>query len=377
MPTKPTILIRIFLLSFSLSLFTCTNPVSPEYQFIDGLLYIEGFVGTTEGSSFVKITKSEVAPNYRNVVIHNAYVNFVNADTGARFFLSQLNGGNDYLPYSSFKGEVGERWYLEVILPDDPNVYRSEIETIRPSVAVNELSFRYDKKLIYSEDYDRYVPGHEISISLDDPGDQIDYYYWRVKTYDKVRFCKVCYDGYYRGFINCNPQNYQPYYTYVCESDCWHIEFGNTIEVFSDKFSDGATTSSLPIANIILTRKTKILAEIHQFSITPKAYEYYRTIKDLINNNGGLNAPLPAALIGNMYNPDNLEQLVLGRFTAASATTKSIMIDRTLLAENPLEYQMDAMPEKENDPIPRPYQYTAPCENSRFRTSIRPEGWID
>src|SRR5690606_32666617 len=137
------------------------------------------------------------------------------------------------------------------------------------------------------------------------------------------------------------------------------------------------TTSSLPIANIILTRKTKILAEIHQFSITPKAYEYYRTIKDLINNNGGLNAPLPAALIGNMYNPDNLEQLVLGRFTAASATTKSIMIDRTLLAENPLEYQMDAMPEKENDPIPRPYQYTAPCENSRFRTSIRPEGWID
>src|SRR5690606_14931220 len=145
MPTKPTILIRIFLLSFSLSLFTCTNPVSPEYQFIDGLLYIEGFVGTTEGSSFVKITKSEVAPNYRNVVIHNAYVNFVNADTGARFFLSQLNGGNDYLPYSSFKGEVGERWYLEVILPDDPNVYKSEIETIRPSVAVNELSFRYDK----------------------------------------------------------------------------------------------------------------------------------------------------------------------------------------------------------------------------------------
>ncbi|WP_100614997.1 DUF4249 domain-containing protein [Confluentibacter citreus] len=378
MPTKPILFHKIIVLTLSFTLLTCTNPVSPEYQFIEGLIYIEGFVGTTEGSSFVTITESDVAVYYRNIFVSGANVYFVNANSAEKIPLFEDN--SQYIPDPNFKGELGENWFLEVNLPNGKQ-YLSEIETINPSVPIKEINVRYDKQLEFVEDYKKYAPGHEVSVTFDDPENQTNYYYWRFKTYDKAQICKICERGYFRD--NCIPFDpfflgYREYYTYWCESDCWQIEFGNKIHIFSDEFSNGATTSSLPVANVYLTRKSKILVELQQFSLTPKAYEYYRTIKDLIDNNGGFNAPLPAALIGNMYNPEDSNEYVLGRFTASSATTKQIMIDRTMIEDQVVGTQLKTVSENQGDPgLPVDILLVAPCEESKYRTSTEPEGWIE
>lgn len=381
MPTKPILFQKIILLTLSFTLVTCSNPISPEYQFIEGLLYIDGFVGTTQGSSYVKITESDVAVYYRNIFVSGANVYFINANSEEKIPLFEYN--SQYIPDPNFKGELGENWFLEVNLPNGKQ-YLSEIETINPSVPIKELNVRYDKQLEFNEDYNKYVPGHQVSITFDDPGHQTNYYYWRFKTYDKVQFCKICEKGLFRDnncilYTPAEERQYPLYYTYWCESDCWQIDYGNKIQIFSDKFSNGTTTSSLPVANLLLTRRTKILVEIEQFSLTHKAYEYYRTIKDLIDNNGGFNAPLPASLIGNMYNPQDPNEYVLGRFTASSATTKSIMIDRTIVEESPLDNQIRTLPENDtNIPLLKlPPILTAPCEESKYRTPTQPEGWIE
>ena len=377
MPTRPYPFQRIVFFLSSLLLLTCTNPVSPEYQFIEGMIYIEGFIGTTEGASYIKVTESDVALYYRNIFVSGANAFFVNADTNEKTPLIEDNF--QYIPPTNFKGEVGQKWYLEVNLPNG-NQYFSEVETINPSVPIKALNVRYDKQLEFIEDYDKYVPGHEVSVTFDDPANETNYYYWRFKTYDKIMICQICYEGRFRN-NECIPPFFGPgspsyYYTYWCDSDCWQIDYGNKIYIFSDEFSNGTTTSSLPIAHIPLNRTTKLLVEIQQYSLTPKAYEYYKTIKDLVDNNGGFNAPLPAALIGNIYNPNDPNEYVLGRFTASSATTKTIMIDRTFIEETPLESQISANPE----PIPMPPEIwvdKAPCEESIHRTSIQPEGWME
>ncbi|MFI0430220.1 DUF4249 family protein [Mariniflexile sp. HMF6888] len=376
MPTKPNLFQKVSLFFLSFIFLTCTDPVKPDYQFVDGLIYIDGFIGTAERSSYVTIKESNVTKyNYKNIFVSGANVYFVNADSKEKIQLFEEN--SQYVPPPNFKGELEESWFLEVNLPNGKQ-YLSEIETINPSVPIKELNATYNKQLEFSEDYDRYVPGHEISITFDDPENQTNYYYWQFKTYDKVQICKICNHGYFRdGCIGFDPflPGYSDYFTYWCDSDCWQIDYGNKIQIFSDKFSNGTTTTSLPIANILLNRKTKVLVEIQQFSLTPKAYNYYRIIKDLIDNNGGFNAPLPAALIGNIYNPQDSNEYVLGRFTATSATTMYIMIDRTLIQESQLEPQI--IPLQETDPAPMPYEYTAPCEENRYRTSIEPEGWIE
>ena len=371
MLTKPKL--KRFIALSLLSLFTCTNPVAPEYQFIDGMIYIDGFIGTTEGSSYVNVTESDVALYYRNIFVSGANISFVNAISGKRIALYEDD--SKYIPEDfNFKGEVGEKWYLEANLPNGKK-YLSEIETINPSIPIKDISVKYDKQLEYVEDYNKYVPGHEVSVTFDDPEDQTNYYYWRYKTYDKVQICKICYEGKFRDNKCIDAPNVD-YYTYYCDSNCWQIDYSNTIKIFSDKFSNGITTSSYPVGNVLLTRKTKVLVEIQQFSITPKAYEYYRAIKDLVDNNGGFNAPLPAALIGNMYNPEDSNEFVLGRFTAASATTKSIMIDRTTVEESSIETPIKPKPEPPPT-SPGPVYDKAPCEESRSKTSIEPIGWIE
>ncbi|MAW94785.1 MULTISPECIES: DUF4249 domain-containing protein [unclassified Leeuwenhoekiella] len=364
---------RLFLFSVFVSFLACTNPLSPTYEFKEGMIYIDGFVGTTEGSSYVNITESDVALYYRNIFVSGAKVAFVNEITGERVALFEEDFR--YIPEEiNFKGNVGERWYLEASLPNG-TTYLSEVETINPSVPIKSISAVFDNELEFSEDYDDYIPGHEVLISFDDPGNQDNYYYWRYKTYDQPSICQVCVEGRFRDGI-CIPDGTVEYYTYWCESDCWQIDYGDNINIFSDSFSNGTTTTSLPVAQVPLTRKTRVLVEIQQFSLTPKAYEYYRTIKDLVDNNGGFNAPLPAALIGNIYNPEDPDEYVLGRFTAASAFTESIMIDRTTVEASPIENQRTPKPE----PPPTaggPHFLYAPCNESRHRTSIRPEGWID
>ena len=373
MPNKPKFKHFITLTLLSISLLTCTNPVTPEYKFVEGMIYIDGFIGTTEGSSYVYITKSDVSYYYRNIFVSGANVAFVNAISGERIALYEDN--SKYIPEDyTFKGGVGEKWYLEANLPNGKK-YLSEIETINPSVPIKDISAKYDKQLEFNEDYDNYVPGHEVSITFDDPADQTNYYYWRYKTFDKAQICKICYEGKFRD-NECIEEPGIDYYTYWCESDCWQIDYSSNIKIFSDKFSNGTTITSLPVANVLLTRTTKILVEIQQFSLTPKAYEYYRTIKDLVDNNGGFNAPLPAALIGNMYNPEDPNEYVLGRFTASSATKKTIMIDRTKIEEHPIGSKIAPHPE----PPPmgnEPHITSAPCEESRYRTAIEPEGWIE
>ena len=374
MPTKSYLgnCTTIILLSFTL--LTCTEPVSPEFKYIEDVIYIDGFLGTTEGSSYVKISESDVAGYYRNIFVSGANVVFINSESKERIQLFEDEDDAQYIPSTSFKGEIGAKWYLEVNLPNGKK-YLSEIETINPSVPVKDISVRYDTKLEFVEDYEEYVPGHEVSVTFDDPGNQANYYYWRYKTYDKAEICKICNQGYFRD-NNCISDSNVDYYTYWCDSDCWQIDYGNKIYIFSDKFSDGNTTSSLPVANILLTRKTKILVEIEQFSLTPKAYEYYLAIKDLVNNNGGFNAPLPAALIGNMYNPEDPNEYVLGRFTASSAYTERVIIDRTMIVESAIVNKITPKPEPAPTG-PGPHYLYAPCEGSRYRTSIEPEGWME
>ena len=53
---RPIPFFLIFLFSFLPS--SCIDPVSPEFEYREGLLFIEGFASTVPGASFVVINES-------------------------------------------------------------------------------------------------------------------------------------------------------------------------------------------------------------------------------------------------------------------------------------------------------------------------------
>ncbi len=358
----------------------CVDPVEPQFDYEVGLIYIDALASTAEGSSYVSI--SESAQEYgvfKNKFVKNATVAFVNSETQNSVLL--IEEGDFYLPPADFKVQEGELWELSVRL-DDGRTYRSESEQVLTGVEIKEVDVAYDPQLEFNAPLDKFIPGHVITVSFDDPPEAINYYYWRYRTFEKLVNCRVCFNGYLRNgecqIADPRSAGYiKPYYTYVCQSDCWQIRYGNKVKIFADEFTNGLNISSLPVGEVPLFTKRDILIEVQQFAISPLAYQYYQTLKDIIDNNSGINSPLPAALVGNLYNPEDKEEFVLGRFTAAATITKQLFVERESILENQLEDELLTQPEGFAEPTPPPQMYGAPCVESHYRTGRMPQGWVE
>lgn len=365
----------VILSFFCLLLQGCIDPVAPEFEFKEGLVFVEGFASTSEGASFVVVNKSvnEFGVN-KSKFEKGALVSFINTDTGASIQL--VEQGETYVPPPDFKAAVGESWELAITFLDG-NQYKSSSETVLEPVPISNISASYDSQLRFNEGSKDFEPGHAVAITFDDPVDQENYYYWTFRTFENIIVCEICFDGIYRNG-ECTPTTVpQPdYFTYYCLTECWQIRFPEAINIFDDKLSNGKTTSNLTVAEVPLYTKREILIEVQQFSLTPSAYEYYKVLKDIVDNSAGFNAPPPAALIGNMINANDPDDFVFGRFTAASTSTEIIFVNRDGILEGAIEAPHEVILEPQlGSPYPPPITISAPCAETRFRTAIQPEGW--
>lgn len=381
---------RNIILSTSYSLFiifftACIEPVEPEFKLKEGLVTVEAIVSTTQGSSFVTLKESILELNrgsYSNIFINGAEVFFINTNTSE--IVKLIEDKDIYIPPNDFVASVGDTWELDVKLQDGRN-YKSLPEIVPESVAITDIKATYNPNIVFRESLNDYVPGHSISVGFNDPPDKRNYYYWNFRSFESRTICRTCSSSYYREGICCaedpppiDPPNF--YRTYDCETDCWRIRYNENINILDDEFVNGSAIDQLPIAEILLFNKKDILVEVQQFSLSKSAYDYYKVLKDIIDNSGGFNAPPPAALVGNMFNPDNGEEYVLGRFTAGATFTATIFIKRDNITESVIESVLPPFPETGSGPMPcrlieeGPVLY-APCVEGRYVTGIRHEDW--
>ncbi len=367
---------RIFT-CFSVLLLGCVDPVAPEFEFKEGLVFVEGFASTAAGTSYVIINKSVTEFGVNTTVFEKgATVSFKNSDTGQTITLFEEEGA--YAPPADFTVEVGERWELAITLIDGTQ-YKSSPETILNPVPISGITAAYNPELQFDEGVGEYQPGHLVSATFDDPEDQENFYYWTFRSFENLDICETCLDSILRNGECTNTDVPTPdFFSYVCDTDCWKIRFPESISIFDDKFSNGRTTSNLAVANMPLYTKENMVVELQQFTLTPAAYNYYQVLKDIVDNNSGFNAPPPAALIGNLVNANDEDDFVFGRFTAASASVTSIFIDRSTVEEDAIEPLVSANLEPTLlSPYPPPATISAPCTETRFRTAMRPEKWVD
>ena len=369
----------LFLFTSFLILCACTDPVDPEFQYQQGLIYIDAFASDAPRASFAEIYESgESFGRQTNTFQSGAEVHFVRTSDGMRVPLAEAE--DRYVPPSDFAISLGESWYMEVFLADGRH-YVSQPEAAMPAVPLGEVSVQYQPELLFVEDYGRDVPGHRLSVNFQDPPEAENFYFWQFRSYERLVYCRICYNySIYRDGIcfTPNPDNPGPplkeYYTYGCEEACWQIRYNQKVEIFSDEFSDGAQVSALPVADVLLYQKRNILVELQQYTLNREAFRYFKTLKDLVDNNGGLNAPLPAALLGNMSNPEDSGEYVLGRFTVAAQSSRNIYIERIFVDEPQLEEIVIGQFEEFGE-TPPPQVFSAPCQESPYSTSVEPEGW--
>lgn len=373
----------------------CIDPTVPEFQFSEDLIFIDGFITDKPKGSFVSVKKSKLEFGiYKTETINGCIVSFVNSLTNKSIPLTQIE--EVYLPSDDFKINSGERWELNVILPTGEN-YKSFSETAPTRVEVNSAESKFkDKVTTFTSPSgtDRDISGHKIFVNFDDPLDEENYYFHRFRVYEQTITCLSCPNGVYRNG-ECLVLDFPPYqrfqrayylanrdFTYGCEVPCWNINYNDETTIFSDEFSNGLNIKSYEIGNVPLFSVNPFFLTVQQFNITKSAYNYYKTLKDISENSSSLNAPLPTALVGNLYNSNDLQEFVLGRFTVASESNISIFQDRVeygdqSVSNNSAYGRQRLDPEIYGMPLPEPLTFFAPCQETRFRTSIVPEGWYN
>lgn len=366
------ILLFAFVLLFVLMCQSCVEQVDAEFDLQSDIIFIDAYALTESGTSTITIRKSilENQTTYGVVNLSNSIVEIENINTGEIIeFLEDITGV--YRCPASFAASEGEEWKLHIELEDGKKI-ESKAQIVTSAVSIDNMQAEYSPEIEFNAQFGRLIPGHRLSIDWQDPPGEENFYLWKYKTFEPLFVCKTCKKGVFRNG-ECQPTgvNWGPaYYSYTCLPDCWQINLGDELPIFHDRLEDGAAIIGREIAILPYYRRPSILVEVQQYSLDKSAYEYFKIINSQISDNGGLNAPPPAALLGNLFNPNDAADLILGNFTAAGVSTKRLFIDRSDVVASTLT-QDDPVILESCVPCPT----TAPCEESSTRTGIKPDGW--
>jgi len=368
-----TFILISFLITITALIPSCIDKVDAEYSYQNNIIFIDAYALTEAGTSTVNISRSNWLEQYNSYAVKfipNAKVQLENIDTELIIdFITDSTGV--YVCPPDFAVEKGEVWKLYIEL-EDGRKFESKQETVKAAIPIDEIKADYSPEVVYNDAKKKFVPGHRISIDWQDPEGEENYYLWKYKTVEPLYVCKTCEKGIYRnGACQARTNNFGPqYYNYLCDPVCWQIKYADQPVIFEDRLSDGAAIKNKEIVILPFYRRPDILIEVQQLSLSKSAYNYFKIISDQVSASGGLNAPPAAPLFGNLFNPDDPDEIVLGQFTAAGVSSKYIFIDRSTILENPF---------RPDDPIiletcidcPQSY----PCKESLTRTSIKPTGW--
>jgi hypothetical protein len=112
---------------------------------------------------------------------------------------------------------------------------------------------------------------------------------------------------------------------------------------------------------------------VRQLSISKDAFEYWRRVRELVNNTGSVFDSPPAQIKGNLYNVNDSEEVVLGYFEVATAKVTRIY---TTFADVPFFLEKDCVYE----PSRRRDQYLPTCLSCNVFPNSQmfyPEWWFD
>ena len=197
----------------------------------------------------------------------------------------------------------------------DGETYQSEFQELQTSPEIDEITYKEN------------VDGISIHVSTHDSEDGRRAYMW---TYEEDWEFHADFDFTNATGVVLYNKNIYPVedrsnpYLY-----CWgHQESGNIHIYSTENLKENAVKEHelfrIPINDIRISYIYSIL--VKQWSLNDKAYNYFKTLKLYTENTGGLFAPLPAEVKGNVFCSSNPNITVRGYVLAATVVEKRIFI---------------------------------------------------
>lgn len=304
--SKPITVVLILLLS---SMVACIDPFDFPFTDEGGTMVVEGILTNGEGPFTVRLSTSRsfnAQSGSSRPAVQGAVV-IITDDQGTEVLLQEVRPGlyqTDPLGLSGVPGRI----YTLLITTEEGRNYASIPQQMPLPVAIERLRVEQDVELqeVNSGRLEQ-VAGIRAYIEAQDPARQDNYYIWNWRgTYE----------------ARTHPELATPIPKNCC-GVCWLTESSQEINVFEDSFADGSNIADRELGFIeINSRKltNKYLLQAEQLTITKEGFEFWSGVRDQLGNVGSIFDPAPAILRGNVVNPADPNEQVLGFFTVAAKT---------------------------------------------------------
>jgi len=337
----------------------CVTPYDPELTLDYPKLTVDGLVTDQPGPYSIKLTYSTsytAGSEKSEVTVDDALVYIID-DAGNEEILAYTRGGTYATSPSGLKGEVGRQYSLRVELANG-KVYESAPERLN---AVSKIDTIYSE---YRRLETRFLRGQfDVFLETSDPGLEKNYYMWKWTHHARLDYCNT-----YAVTIFRNTYWYASY----CCQECYLVEKCNgCVNIGTDELTDGRRITRVPLLTFPYDTRLPYFVIAEQYSLTEAAFEFWKSVRQLNSNSGGVFDKPPLTVKGNIYNVEDAEEQVLGFFGASAVQTKSVYFRRNSVADHPF-------PGPIQDYIIDTFYGCFRCDEiPNFRTFVKPQGWDD
>lgn len=312
--------LRIFVCMVLIATGGCIEEIDVATERNAGQLIITGRVTNNPGPHYVYISQTS-ALNRVAEAVGGAEVILHDDDGNRYFFLEELPGKHS-LATSAFNSIPGKSYFLEVIMPNGKR-YLSQVEKMPTQLAQDQLEGEF-KSLTRINSFGIEIsnPYYEVYLDSEIPeAESPQFYQWVIEEVFEIIPTDFP-----------DPFGNVPDPCYLAQpADVQRINIFSSLEERSGLIENRLISQRL-VDYAFLSR---YFINAYQYSITPPAYDYLSKIRSNINQSGSIFDIPPATIVGNMYNPDDPDEVVYGYFSAALER-----VSRKLVRVSDLPYQI-------------------------------------
>lgn len=292
----------------------CITPYEPDIEWNNDLLVIEGVILAPYGTRIHinRANESFSSSYYPEQTTRKAVVTLI-SDSGTTVATAQNSGGGSYMITDSISFKPGEKYAIHIAM--DGKEYQSEFVEPQITPEIDEVNFLYKEQ----EEV-----GIRVSTHNDNPSGS-RYYRWRYKEDWEIvsdYFAQYTWSA-EKGVIKLN--QFGPNNLHYCWSSntSYRILLGKSNDLTENRIKNH-TILKLGPGNNRFSYLYSIL--VTQQTLDRKAYEYFDNIRKNVEQTGGLFAPQPTEIRGNITCLDNPDEIIIGYIYATTETSRRLYI---------------------------------------------------
>ena len=309
-----------YLLIVILLLSACREPFDPDVPDHENTLVVDGSITNEPPPYTVRIsrTSSLEYPEYKP--FPGCTITLYDSE-GQSEVLTERETGVYKTSATGIRGEPGKSYRIEITTNTGKH-YRSDFVEMRESVSIDSAYAKIDYQ--QTKNFPEGLPGYQFYITTQRASDDTSHLFWSLEeTYEYTSDFGI--DAIYENYRMETNIPWDSLYR------CWKTQ--DIKQIFT------ATTSNLiePVIqgqplHFVGTDTRQLMIryslKVKQHSINQSTYQYWNNLKEQISEEDFFFGRQPFQVGGNLYNPEQPEDLIRGYFMVSSVESKRIFVKR-------------------------------------------------